>query len=76
MFGDHAGRAASAKDTLMGEFTDKAKAAANTITGSVKEGVGEATGNERLEAEGEAQKLRGDVQKVTGDVKGAMGNKI
>lgn len=60
----------------MGEFVDKAKAAANKIAGSVKDGIGEATGNERLEAEGEAQKLKGDVQHVAGSVKGATGDRI
>ncbi len=39
----------------MGEFTDKVAAAGNKIAGNVKEAVGKATDNERLEAEGEAQ---------------------
>lgn len=60
----------------MGESADKAKAAANNIAGAVKEGVGEATGNERLEADGEAQKLKGNVQNVAGEIKGAMGDEI
>ena len=36
----------------MGELTDKAKAAGNKIAGSIKDGIGEATNNPRLEAEG------------------------
>ncbi|MEC3949752.1 CsbD family protein [Sphingobium sp. HWE2-09] len=60
----------------MGEATDKLKAAANKAAGAVKEGVGKATDNERLEAEGKAQKLKGTGQDVAGSVKGALGDKI
>lgn len=44
--------------------------------GSVKEAVGKATGNERLEAEGLAQKAKGDVQNKVGQVQDAVGNAI
>jgi len=60
----------------MGEATDKLKAAANKAAGTVKEGVGKATDNERLEAEGKAQKTKGTAQDVAGSVKGALGDKI
>ncbi|WP_394155292.1 CsbD family protein [Loktanella salsilacus] len=60
----------------MGELTDKVKAAGNKAAGSVKEAVGDATDNERLEAEGKAQKAKGSVQDVTGTVKGALGDDI
>jgi uncharacterized protein YjbJ (UPF0337 family) len=60
----------------MGEFTDKVAAAGNKLAGSVKDAVGEATGNSRLEAEGEAQKAKGTGQDVKGSVKGALGDKI
>ena len=60
----------------MGEFADKASAAANKVTGSVKDAIGEATGNEQLQAEGKAQKLRGEAQKISGEVKGALGDRI
>jgi uncharacterized protein YjbJ (UPF0337 family) len=66
----------SAKDVVMGEFADKASAAANRAAGSVKDAIGEATGNEQLQAEGKAQKLRGDAQNVSGEIKGALGDKI
>jgi uncharacterized protein YjbJ (UPF0337 family) len=46
----------------MGELTDKMKAAGNKAAGSVKEAIGDATDNERLEAEGKAQKAKGAVQ--------------
>ncbi|AXB78592.1 CsbD family protein [Novosphingobium sp. P6W] len=60
----------------MGEFTDKASAAGNKIAGNLKEAVGKATDNERLEAEGKAQQLKGTGQDVKGSVKGALGDKI
>lgn len=60
----------------MGEFTDKAAAAGNKIAGSVKEAIGDATDNPRLEAEGEAQQAKGTGQDVKGSVKGALGDKI
>lgn len=60
----------------MGEATDKIKAAANKAAGSVKEGIGKMTDNEKLEAEGKAQKLKGEVQDVTGTIKGKLGDDI
>lgn len=60
----------------MGEATDKLKAAGNKLAGSVKEGIGKATDNPKLEAEGAAQKVKGDVQDVKGSVKGALGDDI
>ena len=60
----------------MGEMIDKAKAAGNKVAGSVKENIGKATDNERLEAEGKAQKLKGTGQDMAGSVKGAFGDKI
>ncbi|TAJ69975.1 MAG: CsbD family protein [Phenylobacterium sp.] len=50
---------------------DEAKGAAKDIAGSVKEAAGKATGNERLEAEGAAERLEGKVQKGVGAVKDA-----
>lgn len=60
----------------MGEFTDKATAAGNKIAGNLKEAVGKATDNDRLEAEGKAQQLKGTAQDVKVSVKGALGDKI
>ncbi|SEQ88725.1 CsbD family protein [Sphingobium sp. YR768] len=60
----------------MGEATDKLKAAGNKAAGAIKEGIGKATDNERLEAEGKAQKAKGTAQDVAGSVKGALGDKI
>jgi uncharacterized protein YjbJ (UPF0337 family) len=50
---------------------DEAKGAAKDIAGSMKEGVGKATGNERLEAEGAAERVEGKVQKGVGALKDA-----
>ncbi len=60
----------------MGEFKDKAAGVGNDLAGKVKEGIGRATDNPELVAEGEAQQLKGDAQKLKGDVKGALGDKI
>jgi uncharacterized protein YjbJ (UPF0337 family) len=60
----------------MGEFTDKVKAAGNKIAGNAKEAIGDATDNERLEAEGKAQQAKGTAQNVAGSVKGALGDDI
>ena len=60
----------------MGELTDKAKAAGNKTAGSIKEAIGDATDNPRLEEEGRAQKAKGHAQDVTGSIKGALGDDI
>ncbi|MEP6785528.1 MAG: CsbD family protein [Sphingomonadales bacterium] len=60
----------------MGEFTDKVKGYANDAAGNVKQAIGKATDNEKLEAEGVAQEAKGEVQKGVGAVKGALGDKI
>lgn len=60
----------------MGELTDKVKAAGNKTAGATKEAIGKATDNERLTAEGQAQKAKGTGQDIKGSVKGALGDKI
>lgn len=60
----------------MGELTDKLDAAGNKIVGNIKEAIGKATGNEKLEAEGDAQQLKGSAQDVKGSIKGAVGDDI
>lgn len=60
----------------MGELKDKAKGLTNEAIGNVKQGIGKATGNERLQAEGIAQERKGEAQQVAGKVKGAVGDKI
>jgi len=50
---------------------DEAKGAAKDIKGSIKEGVGKATGDDRLAAEGAADRVAGKVQKGVGSLKDA-----
>ena len=56
----------------MGSTSDKVSGLANQAAGTVKEGIGKATGDVKLEAEGAAQDAKGKVQKGIGDVKGAI----
>jgi uncharacterized protein YjbJ (UPF0337 family) len=60
----------------MGEATDKLKAAGNKAAGVTREAIGKATDNDRLVAEGRAQKAKGTGQDIKGSVKGALGDKI
>ncbi|MBK0420504.1 CsbD family protein [Leucobacter sp. CSA2] len=48
---------------------DKMKAAAEKATGKVKEGVGKATDNEKLEAEGKLDQAKGAARQGVEDVK-------
>ena len=48
---------------------DQAKGVGKQIKGAVKDAVGGLTGNERLQAEGKADKAVGKLQKGVGDVK-------
>lgn len=51
---------------------DKVKGLANEAVGNIKQGVGKATGNDRLHAEGKAQELKGEAQQTVGKVKDAV----
>ncbi|MFZ0155022.1 CsbD family protein, partial [Pseudomonas sp.] len=51
---------------------DKVKGMANEAVGNIKQGVGKATDNERLRAEGELQERKGEAQQVVGKVKDAL----
>jgi len=55
----------------MGATTDKVKGAANEAIGKAKQGIGEATGTERLEGEGAIQEVKGKGQQALGDAKQA-----
>jgi uncharacterized protein YjbJ (UPF0337 family) len=56
----------------MGSTSDKISGLASQAAGKVKEGVGKATGDAKLETEGAAQDAKGKVQKGIGDAKGAI----
>ena len=51
---------------------DKIKNAAEDLTGKGKEAVGKATGNERLEAEGDMDQAKASAKKAGEDVKDAF----
>jgi uncharacterized protein YjbJ (UPF0337 family) len=55
---------------------DSIKGAAKDAMGSAKDAVGQATGTERLQAEGAADKTVGTVQKGVGDLKDAARNAL
>jgi len=55
----------------MGATTDKVKGAANEAIGKAKQGVGEATGSDRLQGEGAVQEVKGKGQQALGDAKQA-----
>jgi uncharacterized protein YjbJ (UPF0337 family) len=47
---------------------------AKEIKGSIKETIGKATGDAKLEADGKADKVEGKVQKAVGSFKDAVKN--
>ena len=55
----------------MGSTADKIKGNANEAMGKAKQGIGEATGSERLQGEGAVQEVKGKGQKAMGDTKDA-----
>ena len=50
------------------------KGAADKVKGAVKDSVGNLTGNEKLQAEGKADKAEGSARETAGDVKDAGRN--
>lgn len=56
--------------------TNRVEGAIDKGAGTVKQATGKATGNERLEAEGAAQKAKGDVQNKVGKVQDKIGDAI
>lgn len=55
-------------------FVDKAKHKAEEVIGEVKEKVGELTGNEKLQAEGQKDQLSANVKQTGDSVKDAASN--
>ena len=53
----------------MGATSDKIKGATNEAIGKAKQGIGEATGSDRLQGEGVVQEVKGKAQKAMGDAK-------
>lgn len=57
-------------------LSDNLKAAGNKLKGEVKEALGNATDNPKLQAEGKSDKLKGTVQETVGNVKEAISDKL
>ncbi|MEO6841858.1 MAG: CsbD family protein [Bradyrhizobium sp.] len=55
----------------MGSTADKIKGTTNEAIGKAKQGIGEATGSDRLQGEGAIQEVKGKGQKAVGDAKEA-----
>lgn len=51
---------------------DRIEGAAKHMGGSIKEAVGKVTGDEKLKAEGRADKLEGKVQNTVGGIKDSL----
>jgi uncharacterized protein YjbJ (UPF0337 family) len=54
---------------------DRIEGAAKQVKGSVKEGLGEITGDAKLKSEGTADKVEGKVQNTVGGVKDTLRGK-
>ena len=55
----------------MGSTTDKIKGTATEAIRKAKQGIGEATGSDRLKGEGVIQEVKGKGQQAMGDAKDA-----
>ncbi|RVU14385.1 CsbD family protein [Methylobacterium oryzihabitans] len=56
----------------MSSTTDTIKGLANEALGNVKQGIGKATGNDSLVAEGKAQEIKGEAQRTVGEAKDGL----
>jgi uncharacterized protein YjbJ (UPF0337 family) len=53
----------------MGSTADKIKGQANELAGKAKQGIGEATGSDKLQGEGAMQEAKGHGQQALGNAK-------
>ena len=56
--------------------TNRIEGAIDKGVGAAKEGVGKVTGNEKLQAEGAAKKVKGDIQNKVGKAQDKIGDAI
>ena len=56
----------------MSSTTDKIKGATNEAVGKAKQGIGNATGNDKMKVDGAMQEAKGDMQKAVGNAKDAV----
>jgi uncharacterized protein YjbJ (UPF0337 family) len=54
---------------------DRTEGSAKTIKGRIKEGVGKAVGDSKLESEGKMDKTEGKIQNTVGGIKDAIRGK-
>lgn len=54
---------------------DRIEGGAKKLKGDVKEGVGKATGDAKLQGEGKADKAEGKIQNAVGGIKDALRDK-
>jgi uncharacterized protein YjbJ (UPF0337 family) len=59
------------EEDFMSSTTDKIKGTANEAMGKAKQGIGEATGSDKMKGEGVVQEVKGKGQKAMGDAKDA-----
>ncbi len=60
----------------MGSTSDKISGVTNEAVGNVKQGVGKAVGNDRLQAEGKVQEIKGEGQQAMGKAKEAVKDSV
>ena len=56
----------------MSSTSDKVKGLANEAVGNIKQGVGKATDNDKMRAEGKVQEKKGEAQQAVGNAKDAV----
>ncbi|MEI6201900.1 MAG: CsbD family protein [Enhydrobacter sp.] len=56
----------------MSSTTDKIKGVTNEAVGKAKQGIGNATGNDKMKVDGAMQEAKGDLQKAVGNAKDAV----
>lgn len=56
----------------MSSTGDKVKGATNEAIGKAKQGIGNATGNDKMKVDGALQEAKGDMQKAVGHAKDAV----
>ncbi|MGL5114865.1 MAG: CsbD family protein [Beijerinckiaceae bacterium] len=56
----------------MNSTTDKAKGMANEAAGNVKQAVGKAFDNDKMQVEGAVQERKGEAQQAIGEAKDAI----
>ncbi len=54
---------------------DRIKGSARKITGGIKQAVGKAIGDPKLESEGKAEKVKGKIQNAVGGLKDTLRGK-